>query len=155
MSKIKVSELSGAALDWAVAKAEGFNVQSHDEWMKVYWTNKGYPENAIEEHLYRGRWVVIETVRDSPQLGKNDGSFERPTPIPTYSTNWAQGGPIIEREGISVGCMRDYGFDGWEAGFNSPHCQGPTALIAAMRFYVADKLGGKFGNEVEIPEELL
>src|SRR5574337_1442837 len=61
--KIKTSELSGAALDWAVAKCEG------DELAAL---NIQFPEQA--KH-YR---------RVSP------------------SSDWAQGGPIIEREGIGL-----------------------------------------------------
>lgn len=71
------------------------------------------------------------------------------------STNWAQGGPIIEREKIELRVWTD-----------APDCQqewlaedtpeakwgrlGPTPLIAAMRCYVTSKLG----DEVNIPEEL-
>ena len=93
---MKTNELTGAALDWAVAKCEGVDL-TH---------------------------------------GLTDD--ER------YSTNWAQGGPIIEREGMGIfklGYVR-----GWASGFQS----GPTPLIAAMRCHVASKLG----DEVEIPEEL-
>ena len=64
------------------------------------------------------------------------------------SSNWAQGGPIIERERLDV-----YGFDGenWCANDNLRATQyGPTPLIAAMRCYVASKLG----EIVELPEEL-
>lgn len=68
------------------------------------------------------------------------------------STNWAQGGPIIEREGIAID--RDPQ-GGWLALYprNVPWILslGPTPLIAAMRGYVANKLG----NEVEIPDELI
>lgn len=74
-----------------------------------------------------------------------------------YSTDWLWGGPIIEREGISVRLWID---QGWCA-YNEPEdseangedyvgCSGPTPLIAAMRCYVASKLG----DEVEIPEDL-
>ena len=65
------------------------------------------------------------------------------------STDWAQGGPIIEREGIAIG----KGDEQWAAFANADTeegTQGPTPLIAAMRCYVASKLG----DEVEIPEEL-
>ena len=68
-----------------------------------------------------------------------------------YSTDWAQGGPIIEREKMTVESLDT----GWLAtriehpAFSEE--QGPTPLIAAMRCYVASKLG----DEVEIPEELL
>ena len=104
--KVKISELSGAALDWAVAKCEGLD----------YW---------------------------HPEIGPSQ---------PEYSTEWAQGGPVIERKGISV--MRVY------KGYDEPWCtergeehftEAPTPLIAAMRCYVASEMG----NEVEVPEELL
>jgi hypothetical protein len=67
------------------------------------------------------------------------------------STNWAQGGPIIEREMISVWPFDDVT---WEAhmpyGMNDDFAEGPTPLVAAMRCYVASVLG----DEVEIPKEL-
>ena len=65
------------------------------------------------------------------------------------STDWAQGGPIIEREDLSVG--REL-LDGPCTAFGKcgVRGEGPTPLIAAMRCYVASKLG----DEVEIPEEL-
>ena len=63
------------------------------------------------------------------------------------STNWAQGGPIIEREMIDLKCLPTK-----QGGFiwRTACADGPTPLIAAMRCYVASKLG----DEVEIPEEL-
>ncbi len=72
-----------------------------------------------------------------------------------YSTDWAQGGPIIEREEIALEPMTHdkYG-DGWLATrVEGPAiCMefGPTMLIAAMRCFVASRLG----DEVEVPEEL-
>lgn len=72
------------------------------------------------------------------------------------STNWSQGGPIIEREKITVIGYEDQ----WEAyinvGLYVDNYQGDwdnvghTPLIAAMRCYCCAKLG----DEVEIPEEL-
>lgn len=72
--------------------------------------------------------------------------------------DWAQGGPIIERENISISFdfSREYPEGGWSAEFiDEEECEmhqgyGPTPLIAAMRCYVASKLG----DEVEIPKEL-
>lgn len=71
-----------------------------------------------------------------------------------YSTNWGQGGPIIEREGIHIGRIhvpahmkKEFSDFYWIAN----GVRGQTPLIAAMRFYVASKLG----DEVEIPEELI
>lgn len=63
------------------------------------------------------------------------------------STNWSQGGPILER---TITKLEDYG-DTWGAeGPDAPEHYGPTALIAANRCYVASQLG----DEVDIPEEL-
>lgn len=70
------------------------------------------------------------------------------------STDWAQGGPIIEREDIGTSTppfiddplykwVADHAREGWRA-------EGPTLLIAAMRCYVMAKLGPL----VEIPDEL-
>ena len=63
-----------------------------------------------------------------------------------YSTVWAKGGPIIEREGITLTACNG----AWEATYRGYFGYGPTPLIAAMRCYVASKLGA----EVEIPSEL-
>lgn len=74
-----------------------------------------------------------------------------------YSTDWSQGGPIIERERIRiVPFPPSRTKEGWWAGFDyttgaSIGCAGPTPLIAAMRCYVASKLG----DEVDVPEELV
>jgi hypothetical protein len=75
-----------------------------------------------------------------------------------YSNDWAQGGPIIEREGLSIRYAPKDARGAWYAvqgpnRFLSPDHEGlgPTPLIAAMRCYVASKLG----DEVNIPEELL
>jgi hypothetical protein len=69
-----------------------------------------------------------------------------------YSTNWAHGGPIIEREGITIARMGEYQWSEWGAALNNFDFdkEGKTPLIAAMRCYVASKLG----DTVEIPTDL-
>ena len=69
-----------------------------------------------------------------------------------YSTDWAQGGPIIEREEMSVEhCNTDTSDSPWSAcSAGGKYHFGPTPLIAAMRCYVASKLG----DTVDIPEGL-
>jgi len=119
--KIKTAELTGPALDWAVAKCEDLEV-----WRE--------PDGI---YLCEGGEV---------------GFMFRP------STSWQEGGPIIEREEISsyheIPAMRD---SIWQArpslsakGAGGRWGIGPTPLIAAMRCYVASKLG----EEIDIPEEL-
>ena len=75
-----------------------------------------------------------------------------------YANNWNLCGPIIERERISLKeNVPAYSDNIWNAfpsstakGAGGKWGVGPTPLIAAMRCYVASKLG----DRVEIPEEL-
>lgn len=112
---MKTTELTGAALDWAVAKCEGKVVND---------AHKGY------EGLIKGMWGAAKL---------------------RYSTSWAQGGPIIERVQIDLNMV---GIRTWRAKTVSLgrlyDGVSTSPLIAAMRCYVASKLG----DEVEIPKEL-
>jgi hypothetical protein len=117
---MKTLELQGAALDWAVAKV------MQDDTIGVYFNENGRP------------------MRDMARHGYEFDSWEP-------STNWSQGGPIIEREKLQLGydncpggqwTAEHWDKDDWEVG--------PTPLIAAMRCFVASKLG----DTVDIPKEL-
>ena len=109
--KIKTAELTGAALDWAVATANGDYPQWDAEWEVFYAANGDDMD---------------------------------------YSTDWAQGGPIIERETLDVMFEGPewYAYMRWEN--KTLQYDGATPLIAAMRCYVASKLG----DEVDVPDEL-
>ena len=105
---MKTSELSGAALDWAVAKCGGIKL------------NEG---NTLS----------------------NDCDIYAP------STDWAQGGLIIEREEIVLINPTFHHFCTeypWLAWKDEVYGDGETPLIAAMRCYVASVLG----DEVELPK---
>lgn len=139
--KIKTSELTGAALDWAMAKCEGFvpaittvAEQAENFHNAVHFDGSKPSQEAID--------AVISVLK--PRVYRN---ADKLTPIPNYSTDWAQGGPIIERESISIEHSGKYG---WIASQKGPCSIGTTPLIAAMRCYVASKLG----DEVEAPDEL-
>ena len=67
-----------------------------------------------------------------------------------FSTNWAQGGPIVEREKIDITTTIQDPAGAWRAAVDARGYVGDTPLIAAMRCLVASKLG----DEVEVPEEL-
>lgn len=71
-----------------------------------------------------------------------------------YSSNWEFAGPIIEREKIGI-VTSDGDANVWIGSIFEPDWKfnrtGSTPLIAAMRCYVASKLG----EEVEVPDELL
>jgi hypothetical protein len=121
--KIRTAELTGPALDWAVAKCEGPNSEAacyYIDDLPVY-----LDEAPIQE------WKP--------------------------ATNWAQGGPIIEREihSITDTTMRSDMSFAWEAKIHvgaglCVRMYGPTPLIAAMRCFVASKMG----DTIDIPEEL-
>ncbi len=68
-----------------------------------------------------------------------------------YSTDWAHGGPIIEEEGISVWVFDDVTWKA-ENPFAGAECvyEGPTPLVAAMRCFVASRMG----DTIEVPEGL-
>lgn len=119
---METSKLIGPALDWAVAKCEN-----------AWWWDE------FPEELNKPEGISLDS-----------GGYYMP------SIDWSQGGPIIEQE------MLERGFDVWrndgmntcvatyERGLPDSYHYGTIPLIAAMRCYVASKLG----NEVEIPEEL-
>ena len=67
------------------------------------------------------------------------------------STDWSQGGPIIEREEIAHWPDSEGGWFASAQEGRGKDYHGPTPLIAAMRCYVASKLGDK----VDVPEELI
>ena len=100
---MKVNQLEGVALDWAVTKAEGF-------------------DSEVDGPVW-GMWK--------------------------WATDWGQGGPIIEREGISL----TFENGDWTASAPGRAVRyfDYSPLIAAMRCYVASS----FGDEIEVPEELM
>lgn len=126
---MKTSELTGAALDYAVAKAQGFDV---------------YKDEMLNGHIMHGFWVSGYYPGDLNSWMQ----LEHFTP----STSWMKGGPIIEQEGINLSSYYKLQTGEWQAwGEFGPSNFGTTALIAAMRCLVASR----FGDNVEIPKELL
>jgi len=105
---MKTSKLTGAALDWAVAKCS----------------------------FVQGTARSLITSEVKP-----------------YSTDWAAGGPIIERELIEIYplCDVEWGARKVDSEGDLIRFYGDTPLIAAMRCYVAAKLG----EVVDVPVELL
>ena len=188
--KIKTSELTGATLDWAVAKCEGralrdavyatieeaaqrtvpftmFSVDYGDDhkWAAHEITvtrfgcapgctlpsitafRDGVPFNATVDMYF---WTREEAELDC--LISNEGGLENFTP----STDWTQGGPLIEREKINL-MHAVPGSINYSLGILCTahdyvrYMDGSTPLTAAMRCFVASKLG----DEVDVPKELL
>ena len=138
---MKTSELTGTALDWAVATAEKMS----------WWTlrtadwdsNLGYTDWVLDRDGVLKKFV-FDGSRSRAGYWAEHESF-----MP--STDWSQGGPIIEREFIWL----EGDYNEWNARIHDNgdrfFVEGPTPLIAAMRCFVASKLG----DEVDVPEELL
>ena len=82
-------------------------------------------------------------------------SHEEPHFFKRYSSDWAQGGPLLERECLDVRVFAEHGApDGGPYWISERHPavgHGPTPLIAAMRCLVASRLG----DEVDVPDELV
>ena len=97
-------------------------------------------------------WLVAKCEGAHPQISYPDKRlFGAIGDTFDYSTDWAQGGPIIEREGLLIRPQPGYGWDSWKPAADEPcYSIGPTPLIAAMRCYVA----GRLGDTAEVPEEL-
>lgn len=115
-----VNTLEGAQLDEAVFRADGLI----------------FTRNAIIKMAVFGKGKPVFSVSNN---------------IPPYSTSWEHGGPLIDRERISVqasqaGDWRAFLGDGTtNAGTGRSarepliQARGNTALVAAMRAFVASK----------------
>jgi hypothetical protein len=125
---MKTSELTGAALDWAVAKCEGVSFTHGDNEYEL--DGRVFQRGGCSvERRYSTSWdlggpiIERELIQLSPQShGK-------------YSGLWAGNKWHTNKRGAFVpGTM-----------------YGETPLIAAMRCFV----GSKLGDTVDVPEELV
>lgn len=135
MIEVKTAELIGPALDWAVAKANGFAVQV-----------RPYAEfcNASTGHKVKARYHRVWC--------EFDGDLEEYSP----SADWSQGGPLIEKYAVKVehfpGETIASKANARIAMNRTAYWQsGPTPLVALCRAIVAAKLG----DAVSVPEELV
>lgn len=137
--KVNTLDLRGAALDWAVATCQNLNVE-----MWHYYRYPGTPKQELA-----GMGVSVGQRDEFGQVGYSP------------STNWADGGPIIDQECIDLRKGNPIYFPKgnevgefyeplWIAG-NVRKVHGPTPLIAAMRCYVVSKVG----DTVDVPDELV
>jgi hypothetical protein len=91
-------------------------------------------------------------------VAKCEGTLHDDGSVPDYfqpSVDWEQGGPIIECEGINLDqYAKNPSWSAWTPAPEQPtgeaQAYGPTPLIAAMRCYVASKLG----DDIEVPADL-
>ena len=125
--EVRVSNLAGAALDWAVAMAEGF--AADPECRTTVWRTR------------------IEPISISIR-GAVEGFGYRP------SSNWEHGGQLIDQHSGTAqhipGLPENVRYAGGPAGAGV-WCYGPTALIAFCRGLVNHKLG----DTVQVPKELM
>lgn len=157
--KVKTSDLNGLALRYCVAKCEGYKVgvlTPEEQWEKFI---EGASSTELEKYA-----EVLSEMRDGfrTELCKihMDG-YKSAVDARAwrFDEDWGIGGPIIEREelGLQRNAPCSRGRE-WEAspsitakGAGGKWGYGPTPLIAAMRAFVASRLG----EEVEIPDQLL
>lgn len=124
--RVKTSDLSGKALNFAVSIIEGHRAED-----------------------------LRRSFGDSLDIALRDDRGRLTGMVQTGHTylSWLSplGGAITERERIEILPM--FNPEYWEArvAMRSAWFSGPTFLTAAMRCFVASKLG----NEVDVPEEML
>ena len=149
--KIKTAELTGAALDWAVAKCEDFDTRNNYRCQVIDADDVEYVfECYADDDVHAEEQALDAYPYSEVYLIEHIGVY-------TPSTDWSQGGPIIEREGISIEQQFQLGQgNDWAARLawlDEPQGEGfgPTPLIATMRCYCVSKLG----DELDVPGELL
>ena len=153
---MKIENLTGLALDWAVSQCTEYQ-----------WEPEKRPSRCFDCKHYEERQGRDDAIQycHHPKMDFNDGSdgdnwgsdfdvhnqcpYKTEVQIveyPKYSTNWTVGGPIIkgiefkmDKEGV---CASFVGGSSW---------YGDDYLVAAMRCIVSSK----FGKEIEIPNDLL
>lgn len=142
MVEVKVSELEGAALDWAVAKAQGWYLLRVPK--DIDGNNGGYtlaPPDFSKDFQFPPR-----------------GSIPTNWLVRHWSTDWSQGGPLIHKHSIELEPADKYVEFGnqWQAHMVGRDCDlyfqaGDTPIIAACRAIVAAKMG----DVVSVPAELI
>ena len=138
--KVKTQDLSGSALDWAVAHATKAWEWAH-EWYPTMTLDPSFI--GVSDNAPRGS---VSLVPRNPM--RQDSQPFRP------STDWAQGGRLVETHQISLHCPQTTD-DVWAAWIITDRGEvvqaGDTALIAACRAIVAARIG----DEVDVPEGLV
>lgn len=128
--EVRVSNLTGAALDWAVAQAEGIS---------TIMLSPPKEERPKPFALFGSLALSVG--------GEDQSSY-------TPSSCWHCGGPLIDKHRGSVhsypGMVGDAAYSGGPEGAGI-WCYGPTALIAFCRGLVRYKLG----ETVQVPKELM
>jgi Protein of unknown function (DUF2591) len=147
---VKTSELTDKALAYAVACAKGMSFYSL--------RHCKYPDDHD--------WVMHGdgTIRSATEFPSNSMSRQYDYTFWSPHTDWSQGGPIIDAHDIDVLRNEDLSRPEPMAARSGSMVQHPTRdakvwivqrgatkLIAAMRCFVAMKLG----DEVDVPKELL
>jgi len=130
--KVNTSDLTGAALDWAVAVVD----ERREPRIEYAYMDKK-PFISV--------YIQCDLSGDTEYRGPYDPH-----------KNWAIAGPIIEREWLDVTPWPNESAEDlrWQCSqHDNIDCTyfGPTPLIAAMRCFVA----AEFGSEIDIPEELI
>lgn len=151
MINVKTADLIGPALDWAVAQvcvAEGsVSIDPQDAQSRL-------PYVTFDA---AGPWIWGAGREQRGTVNKETGKpwvFHGPGGRFEPSTDWGQGGPLIEEHQIGLDWN---GVDGTAMWWLATHQDiaapqiGDTPLIAACRAIVAAKLG----DEVQVPAELV
>lgn len=133
MAKIRTCELSGAALDWAVAKAEGW-IEDFNSWL-----HEATVDDVADSTTYRPseHWATGGPIIEREHVVV----FPAIEVTPIF---WCA---VVDRGGSQSQSLHDLDGQAWYF-MESEVVRGDTPLIAAMRAFVMHRLG----REVTLPD---
>lgn len=166
MAIVKVSELQGLALDYAVAEAIGWKEPFHGVGDISYW--------AEERHGVKEQYLMMEAPDpDEPDEVTEKHHFNH---LDTWAPSrfWSQAGPLIKKYNVMLSpptsaVHRNYGYMDKRNGYEEAGFWGTTIfakdrkhrraafhhkddpLIPAMQAIVQFELG----DEIDVPDELI
>lgn len=135
---VRIVDLADRDLDRIVSLARGETpyLEDHRRQRERLALIQGPMAEAVLAELAKGLPHVVDVNR-------------RLIPLAAYSSNWADGGPIIESMRIAIRPDRDGGWLARREGAldHQPWTHGPTPLVAAMRCFAI----GELGEFIELP----
>lgn len=141
MTAILANDLSGLALDWAVATADGLRVKVltvAEQLEKLDWSKFTDCERERLPQLYT---LKLKIVDDSGYAHNN---------CPAYSTDWSAGGPLVTKYRVDIEHYDQVYASCRYQGGSGPQFKDGDELIAVCRAVVAVLLG----ETVHVPDAL-
>lgn len=137
--KIKTAELTGAALDWAVAKCEGMYLGDQGEGQIGYYDKEGRALAGTDWWRPSSFWSQGGPICEREAIAARRHSGGTWYAMRSADLGDGEGARWSLFRWISMNKQKQIRFTG------------PTELVARLRCYVASRMG----DEIDVPEELV